>query len=108
METLYKKVVIRSEDDLPKKGKYDTMFKTGKFYNQFTYDPLKNKKYWIDTVDWYLSPLPDKRDELIEKYRELVKLMTNPDAVRNMAYIKKELALMNEIESFENNLNQER
>jgi hypothetical protein len=44
----------------------------------------------------------NNRDELIEKYRKLVKSMTRSDAVRDMAYIKKELALMYEIDKLEN------
>jgi len=71
-EETYKKVYIRSEADLPKEGKYDTMFKTKHFYDQFTYDPSKNKKYWLDTVDWYLQPIEPLpapvSDEMIKKY----------------------------------------
>jgi hypothetical protein len=84
-ESIFKKVFIKSENDLPKvKGRYAVGIKGTPFHplylNANDFDPdvdltkakcnaVASKKYWLETFDWYLQPLDEKeylKDELIK------------------------------------------
>jgi hypothetical protein len=79
---LFKKVYIRSEEDLPKKdGNY--IVKDRENYNPH-YLPFVvskavinlNKDFWLNNIDWYLLPIADEQwqekltDEQIEKWAD--------------------------------------
>jgi hypothetical protein len=69
----FKKVFIKSENDLPKvKGRYAVGIKGTPFHplylNANDFDPdvdltkakcnaVASKKYWLETFDWYLKPI---------------------------------------------------
>lgn len=77
MET-FKKVYIKSEEDLPKEDGYyivhSSIFldtRDAHFVN-YTNDnyPEYDKKIWMDNYDWYLQPLPEQteiRENLFER-----------------------------------------
>jgi hypothetical protein len=69
----YKKVLIKSEEDLPKEGNtYFALTKNGKKIAMFwdDEDTEYSTKVWVRTNDWYLQPIDnpeiDLREELIK------------------------------------------
>jgi len=73
-QTLYRKVHIHGEEDLPKEeGHYvvhdkqeDKVFQLG-FFLEPKYDL---PAIWMSIVDWYLLPVPLPNDEEIDKFIE--------------------------------------
>jgi hypothetical protein len=66
---LYKKVYIKSEEDLPKKGIYITRFGSLIYRNELWKLPDGDRSYLDFTdfkVDWYLQPIELPSDEEIE------------------------------------------
>ena len=57
-EETYKKIFIKSPDDLPKEnGRYTVCKTSGKCWNNFLF--VKDSDYqelWLNTIDWYLQP----------------------------------------------------
>lgn len=76
-EILYRKVFIRSEEDLPQSDR--KMYFVGvkdnlepeDVYEWFNYkNPVmadNQAEYWINTFDWYLTPVPIPTEEEIDK-----------------------------------------
>ena len=67
---LYRKVIIKSEDDLPKKSGYYTIHpkQTSKWHTEtFRYEKGDNV-YWLRVIDWYLEPIELPSGEEIEKW----------------------------------------
>jgi hypothetical protein len=61
---LFRVKVIKTEDDLPKDGKYFCCHDNGNknYYpiNKRVHSPFENKNYWIFHVDWYLEPIEEQ------------------------------------------------
>ncbi len=63
-ESIYKKVVIKSEDDLPKDGNYIAHYKkfdidspAGTIISNYSHLNLPKKLNWLTHIDWYLLPV---------------------------------------------------
>ena len=71
METLYEKVIIKSEADLPKEGFGGFVCTNDGKLKTLNYGSY-NKIWWMECVDWYLRPLPQPErktaEEILEKY----------------------------------------
>ena len=63
MESLYRKVYIKTEADLPEEGEYVCQLKNGSLINcDFDTDNQYGalfKKWYSKNIDWYLQPLPE-------------------------------------------------
>jgi|WetSurMetagenome_2_1015567.scaffolds.fasta_scaffold00103_14 hypothetical protein len=76
----FRKVIIKSEADLPKETGIYTVH-TVQGLHEWRFD-IHNKTRiglmgsstdeWLPVVDWYLQPISDTRDAVIEKMEELV------------------------------------
>jgi len=72
METIYRKVFIKSEADLPEETDHFTVHLKGKskwFTDNLRYEKGDNS-YWMVLVDWYLQPVELPSDEEIEQYAQ--------------------------------------
>lgn len=59
----YKKVYIKTEDDLPKEGTYLVQLKNSDrdpYYWEFEEGSPANYKYWLKRIDWYLQPVKEE------------------------------------------------
>ena len=67
----FKQVFIKSEADLPEDGFYYAYLKSS---NMICLMKMSQgyKPFWIEDVDWYLIEVPDNRDAIIEKQREMI------------------------------------
>ncbi len=73
----FKKVYIKSKDDLPKeKGGYDTelgyiYFNPNNLKIEGKGNRIDNVEWWVDNINWYLLPvsLPEVTDEEIDEMR---------------------------------------
>lgn len=67
----FKQVFIKSEADLPEDGFYYAYLKSS---NMICLMKMSEgyKPFWIENVDWYLIEVPDNRDAIIEKQKELI------------------------------------
>jgi hypothetical protein len=57
-ELYYKRVYIRTEEDLPKEGKYLVKLKDSDrdpYYWEFEEGSPANKAYWLKRINWYLQ-----------------------------------------------------
>ena len=73
METIYRKVFIKSEADLPEKdGVYFANRREfGETSIHYWKNNLARKRTWINGVDWYLQPVELPDDEEIERWIDL-------------------------------------
>jgi hypothetical protein len=80
----YKKVYIRSAEDLPKKtGSYLCKFKNDDVtiptrYVAFEVDSLHPQmgiNWWLRNIDWYLHPIESNDNAIIAKQDELIDLL---------------------------------
>lgn len=100
METTetFKRVCIKSESDLPKEGIYFVCLEThDKYpdehaYNVCSYDDKFDKKTWMETVKWYLSPIneaqgkecnPDECEILQSAIRNMDTVITENENLLN-------------------------
>ena len=81
METLYRKIIIKSEADLPKRtGKYTVkrqIYDSREEYKELPFILDENfyfeinhqgyKETWLEKVDWYLLPIDLLTDEEVNK-----------------------------------------
>ena len=76
METIYRKVFIKSEADLPEdkaeyfvhiKERIESLYRSG--INTLTSDYPEDlfKEIWMNNIDWYLQPVELPSDEEIDK-----------------------------------------
>ena len=75
-EQHFRKVWIKSENDLPKEGDYYVHEKhTPDFaLNNYYFDQETEDEYhsWINNLDWYLQPYTPASEKVIEKQDEII------------------------------------
>jgi hypothetical protein len=68
MENYYKRIVVKTIDDLPKKGRYLAKFDRHLMPSIIQYcdydDTMKDQ--WVSEVDWYFQPCNEKIEALEE------------------------------------------
>jgi hypothetical protein len=96
MKTLYEKIEIHSESDLPKEeGDYFTGEKPDGSFGVYSYCPnqsiadlphsITGKKYWLKYIDWYLLPIvqesqPEKTaEEMLDECFEYLNVIYPDD-----------------------------
>jgi len=71
METIYRKVIIKSTDDLPKEGQKVYSHNVNGDFEETIYYPNKifcGDNWWLKYIDWYLLPVDLPTDEELNEY----------------------------------------
>lgn len=66
-EQYYRKVFIKTEDDLPKEYGFYWTHSVGMGVRKISFDKA-NRLKWLVLYDWYFLPLPKSGDEDIRKW----------------------------------------
>jgi len=81
---MYKKVFINGVSDLPKEsGWFIVHFKEENELGQFHYEIdksttiIEDHDYWLDSIDWYLQPLPSSDNVKSAELDDLKQYVTN-------------------------------
>jgi len=82
----YEQIVINTVDDLPKKeGIYIAKHKTKDYVNTHLYKGEDYNELWYRTIEWYLQPLAELKEEEPKQSAEEIKFAELSENLFNLA-----------------------
>lgn len=63
MEPVYKRVYIKTADDLPKEYYTVHPIQSSAWFTESYHYDVEDNSYWLNTFDWYLLPVPLPSEE---------------------------------------------